>query len=77
MPDNGVSTSVLSEFKAIGDRVSLAVPSGDLPGAYTALPNTPYVYAETPNTDYLGGYKFEIARDPLFTSVIQTVNTLF
>lgn len=55
--------------------MSLAVPSGDLPGAYTALPNTPYVYAETPNTDYLGGYKFEIARDPLFTSVIQTVNT--
>lgn len=75
VPDNGASTSVLTEFKTIGDRVSLAVPSGGLQDAYAELPYTPHMVTESPNTDYLGGYKFEISRDPLFTSVIQSLNS--
>jgi len=75
VPDNGNATSVLTEFKTIGDRVSLDVPSGDLPGAYAELPYTPYMYAETPNTDYLGGYIVEVSRDPLFTSVLLSLQS--
>lgn len=75
VPDNGVAPSVLNEFKTIADRVTLASPTGGLPGERPTLPYSPYIYAESPNTDLVGGYKVEVARDPLFTSKIQTLET--
>ncbi len=75
VPDNGVAPSVLNEFKTIADRVTLAAPTGGLPGERPTLPYSPYIYAESPNTDLVGGYKVEVARDPLFTSIIQTLLT--
>jgi hypothetical protein len=75
IPDNGHTTGVLTEFKTIGDQATLAVPRGGLAAERPRLPYTPYVYAELPNTDYLGGYIIEVARDPSFTTVLQKVET--
>ncbi|HOT93363.1 MAG TPA: hypothetical protein PLJ78_16550 [Anaerolineae bacterium] len=75
VPDNGSNPAVLNEFKTIGDRVTLAVPVGGLPEEDTALPYSPYLYAEAPNTDHIGGYRLEVARDPLFTSILQSLET--
>ncbi|HKZ86803.1 MAG TPA: hypothetical protein VJ793_24490 [Anaerolineae bacterium] len=72
VPDNGNSTTALNEFKSIADRITLAVPGDSPPGGPPRLPYTPYVYAETPNVDYLRGYKLEVARDALFTSILET-----
>ncbi|HOU14743.1 MAG TPA: hypothetical protein PKZ84_16680 [Anaerolineae bacterium] len=75
VPDNSASAGVLTEFKTIGDHVTLVVPTGGLPGERPTLPYSPYVYAESPKTDLVAGYKVEVARDPLFTSVFQTLET--
>jgi hypothetical protein len=76
VPDNGHATSVLTEFKTIADRATLAVPVGGLAEERPQLPYSPYVYAEMPNTDYLGGYKVEVARDPAFTTILQALTTI-
>ncbi|HQE91179.1 MAG TPA: hypothetical protein PLH19_06445 [Anaerolineae bacterium] len=73
VPDNGVSPSILREFKTIGDRVTLAMPIGELPEERPPLLYSPYLYAESPKTDLLGGYELEVARDPGFTSVVQSM----
>jgi len=75
VPDNGPAPGVLHEFKTIGDRVTLVVPVGGLPGERPPLPYSPYLYAESPNTDLIGGYRLEVARDPQFTSILQTKQT--
>ncbi|MGH8248100.1 MAG: hypothetical protein ACREUU_16890, partial [Gammaproteobacteria bacterium] len=74
VPDNGNSTSTLSEFKTIGDRTTLSLPADTLPGGPPQLPYTPYVYAEAPKADHLRGFKLEVARDALFTSIIESLN---
>lgn len=73
IPDNSATPSVLNEFKTIADRVTLASPTGGLPGERSPMSYSPYVYAESPNTDYVGGYKIEVARDPLFTSLLPSL----
>ncbi|HLF26772.1 MAG TPA: hypothetical protein VJG32_10575 [Anaerolineae bacterium] len=74
VPNNGTSTSTLNEFKSIADRITLSLP-GDSPlGGALNQPYTSYIYAEVPNVDLLRGYKLEVARDPLFTSVVETQN---
>ncbi len=75
VPDNGASPSILREFKTIGDQASLTVPIGGLPEERPQLPYSPYLYAESPDTDLVGGYKIQVARDPQFTSVFQTLQT--
>ncbi len=75
VPDNGMATGVLTEFKTIGDQVSLVVPRGGLPSEYPTLPYSPYLYAASPKTDLFGGYKVEVSRDPLFTTVFQILET--
>ena len=75
VPDNGSNTPVLTEFKSIGDRLSLALPPTDPTSNPPALTATPFLYAETGNVDWLRGFKVEIARDPLFTSIFDTLLT--
>ncbi|MBN1877163.1 MAG: hypothetical protein JXA33_23270 [Anaerolineae bacterium] len=72
VPDNGIATAVLGEFKTIGDRVTLAVPVESAPGTPGQVPYTPYLYAETPNVDQLRGYQVEVAQDPEFSSILET-----
>ncbi len=69
VPDNGAATTVLREFKTIGDRVTLALPpESSTPADPYATSVTPYLYAETANVDDLGGYKVEVSLDPAFSS---------
>ncbi len=75
VPDNGVAPGILNEFKTIADRVTLATPTGGLPSERPTLPYSPYIYAESPKTDWFGGYTVQVARDPLFTSVFQTLES--
>ncbi len=72
VPDNGHATSTLNEFKSIADRVTLALPVDSPPGYLPQLPYTPYMYAESPNTDYLAGYRIHVARDPGFSAIYHT-----
>ncbi len=73
VPDNGPNTSVLTEFKTIGDRLSLALPPTDPSSNPSLLAATPFMYAETGNVDWLRGFKVEMSRDPLFTSIFDTL----
>ncbi|MEJ5311208.1 MAG: hypothetical protein WHX52_15700 [Anaerolineae bacterium] len=75
VPDNGDSPSILHESKTIGDQATLSLPVGGLPAEYPQLPYSPYLYAESPKTDLVGGYKIQVARDPQFTSIIQSMQT--
>ncbi len=73
VPDNGAGASQLSKFMSIADRMNLSIPVADQAAASTALLYTPYMYAETANVDYLRGFRVQVARDPLFTSVMDTL----
>lgn len=75
VPNNGASPSILHEFKTVGDQATLTVPIGGLPGERPQLPYSPYLYAESPDTDLVGGYRIQVARDPQFTSILQTLQT--
>jgi len=75
VPSNGHSTTVLTEFKTIADRPTLSLPGDDRLGADSALPYTPDILAETPDIDWLRGYKLQIARDPIFNSIVATFDS--
>jgi hypothetical protein len=73
VPDNGVAaTSVLTEFVSIADRMNLSIPVADQALSPTSLTYTPYMYAETANVDYFHGFRMQVSRDPLFTSVMDS-----
>jgi hypothetical protein len=73
VPDNGAGASVLAVLVSIADRVNLAVPAADSALGPTPVSYTPYLYAETGNTDWLRGFRLQVSRDALFTSVMDTV----
>lgn len=69
VPFNGANTAVLTEFKSISDRFTLSLPPTD-PSLTIPMAGAPFMYAETGNVDHLRGFKVEVARDSLFTNII-------
>lgn len=75
VPDDGPSATTLTQFASIADQFTPPIPLDTQPGGLPQLDYMPYLYVEMASTDYLRGYKAEVARDPLFNSVLDTYST--